>query len=108
MLNMTDEDIVIRTRDGDIKLERDPNFLRATMSEIAQDEVIIDGKKVPVIERVFDPIQNMPSEDVPCLVRAIVLQACPGRKNMYTPDYGPSAVKDANGRITAYTRLIKA
>lgn len=62
-----------------------------------------------VVRRTTGAIIGLPDDgDVECLVSSMVLAACPGRPNTYAPDTGPTAVRDAEGRIIGVTRLVAA
>ena len=63
---------------------------------------------VPVVTRTTGEASGLPEAGVDCLVSSMVLAAIPGRPNTWAPDTGPSAVRDAEGRIIGVTRLIAA
>ncbi len=67
-----------------------------------------DAWTCPVIRRTFSEVEGLPEEGTPCLVASLVLAAVPGRRNVYAPDTGPTAVRDDMGRIVAVTRLVVA
>lgn len=63
---------------------------------------------VPIVSRVFGEVSGLPEEGTPCLVSALVLSACVGRKGVFAPDTGSTAVRNERGQVTAVTRLVAA
>lgn len=61
-----------------------------------------------VVRRTFGEVEGLPEEGTECLVSSMVLAACPGRKDVYAPDTGPTAVRDEKGQVLGVTRLIAA
>lgn len=78
------------------------------MARVASFEKVVESfNGIPVIERVLGDVQGLPEEGTPCLVSAMVLAACPGRKGVFAPDSGPTAIR-VDGQIMAVTRLVAA
>ena len=77
---------------------------RVTTEEVVVGQVV----GVPVVERRFGAVEGLPDEGVPCLVSALVAGAVPGRKGVYAPDTGPTAIRNDKGHVVAVTRLVKA
>ena len=102
MLNLTPH--TIRIQVGDTVVDYPPSGVvaRVEMTETLAD--VYNG--VPVINRVPGHVIGLPEEDVPCLVSAMVLSAVTGRKGVYAPDTGATAVRDSNGHIDYVTRLV--
>lgn len=61
-----------------------------------------------VVRRTLGAVSGLPEDGTECLVSSMVLSACPGRPNTYAPDTGPTAVRDAEGRILGVTQLVTA
>ena len=109
MINLTPHAIVIRRADGDWTLPPSGSLARVTMAEY--DAPAIDG--VPVVTRqaghVTGLVRDAAGLPVPCLVSAMVLAALPtGTPNVYAPDSGPTAIRNAAGQVVAVTRLVAA
>lgn len=66
------------------------------------------GSRIPVVSRTLGEAEGLPEEGVECLVSAMVLSAVPGRKGVYAPDSGPTAIRNEKGHIVAVTRLVAA
>ena len=64
--------------------------------------------RVSTVEQVIGEFTGLPEEGEPCLVSAIVLEAVKGRKGVYAPDSGPTAVRNEKGHIVHVTRLVAA
>lgn len=104
MLNLTPHAITLQKSDGSI-VTYPPSGKLARVSTTEQVIDTIDG--VPVITRVFGVVEGLPEDGEPCLVSAMVLSAIPGKKGVYAPDSGPTAIRE-NGQIVAVTRLVAA
>lgn len=63
---------------------------------------------ITVVSREFGDVHGLPEEGTPCIVSAMVLGAVPGRKGVYAPDSGPTAVRNEKGHIVHVTRLVQA
>lgn len=103
MINLTPHSITVRGMNGDVTYAPSGVVARVAVAEEVCGE--IDG--VPVISRVLGEAQGLPEEGVPCIVSAMVLSAVPGRKGVYAPDSGPTAIRE-NGQVVAVTRLVAA
>jgi len=67
-----------------------------------------NGFRVPVVRREFGEVTGLPTEGTPCIVSAMVLSACPGRKGVYAPDTGDTAGRNSKGFVEYVTRLVAA
>lgn len=105
MLNLTPHAIKIRRPDG-TEIEIPPSGTVARVTTV--ETVVGEQLGVPVVRRVFGAPINLPPEGTPCLVASITAAAVPGRAGVYTPDTGPTAIRDSAGNIVAVTRLIAA
>ena len=104
MLNLTPHGITVQRLDGTrVTYPTSGSLARVTSAE----EVVAEIDGVPVIARSLGAAQGLPEEGVPCIVSAMVLSAVPGRKGVYAPDSGPTAIRE-NGQVVAVTRLVAA
>ena len=108
MLNLTPHAVVIRVGEAEVVLPPSGTVARVTTEEVVTGTVSINGVEVPVVTVKYGEPQGLPPEGVECIVSALVRGAVPGRKGVYSPDTGPTAVRDEAGRIVAVTRLIAA
>lgn len=104
MLNLTPHAITLALPNGE-----SVTFLPSgRLARVASQEVEVGTLHgVPVIQRQFGAVEGLPEDGSPCLVSALVLSACPGRKGVYAPDSGPTAIRK-DGQVVAVTRLVAA
>lgn len=103
MINLTPHAItVIR---GEERVTFPPSGKIARVETIESQVESYDG--FVVVTRSLGEAIGLPEEGVPCLVSAMVLSAVPGRKGVYAPDSGPTAIRE-NGQVVAVTRLVAA
>jgi len=105
ILNLTPHTVVIWRDDGG-KIEIPPS---GTIARVSTRDVVVgavDG--VPVIRQEYGEVTGLPEEGTPCIVSALVRAAVPGRRWVYSPDTGPTAIRDERGQVVAVTRLIAA
>ena len=103
MINLTHQAITIQTPTGAVTIQPSGSIARVTTTEV----VVGESHGVPVVTRTFGEPEGLPEEGTECLVSGLVLAAVPGRKGVFAPDTGPTAVRE-NGQIIAVTRLIAA
>jgi len=109
MINLTPHPISIATETGIVTIPPSGTVARVTTRETQVGEITLpEGLKVPVFDRTFGEVEGLPPEGESCLVSALVLSAVPGRKGVYAPDTGSTAIRGQNGQIQAVTRLISA
>ena len=104
MLNLTPHQIVVRRADG-TDVVYPPSGTIARVASVEEVTGEIDG--IPVISRSLGEAEGLPEEGVPCIVSAMVLSAVPGRKGVFAPDSGATAIRN-NGQIVAVVRLVAA
>lgn len=98
MLNLTPHAVVVRLGDGVEKVFPPSGVVaRVTTTETVVGE--IDG--MPVVRTEYGAVDGLPEEGTPCIVSAIVRAAVPGRRGVYSPDTGSTAVRGENGQIVA-------
>lgn len=107
MLNLTPHPITIVREDGS-RVTFEPSGLIARVATTETQIGIEPTTGVPVVSRTLGQPQGLPEEGTPCLVSAMVLGACPGRRGVFAPDSGPTAIRNAQGQIEAVTRLVAA
>lgn len=103
--NRTPHEIVLRLPDGTERVYP-PCGVVARVATYDEHFDSIDG--VPIITRIYDMPTGMPDDDRPVLVSALVAAACPNRRGVYSPDTGPTAIRDDRGQIVAVTQLVVA
>lgn len=83
-----------------------PSGMIARCEEILTGETVFSGL-VEVSD--LGPVQGLPEpvEGTNYIVSGIVLGQCRGRKDVYAPDSGVTAIKD-KGRVICVTRLRRA
>lgn len=122
MLNLTPHTIVVISQGREIVIAPSGRVARVQAQEVLLGSMDVcssgvpecdeqgntNGHRVPIVSRVLGEPEGLPEEGTPCLVSSIVLAAVPGRRGVYAPDTGPTAVRDGEGRIVAVTRLIAA
>lgn len=105
MINLTPHEIVIILASGaEVRIPPSGNIARVSTADVIVGEV--DG--IPVIRQQFGEVTGLPEEGTPCLVSALVRAAVPGRRGVYSPDTGPTAIRNDSGQIVAVTRLVEA
>ena len=123
MLNLTPHPITLRCVDGN-EVTFPPS---GTVARVATIESVIgtrdvfdpahpetdeqgnsNGSRIQVVRRVLGEAEGLPEEGIECLVSAMVLSAVPGRKGVYAPDSGPTAIRNEKGQVVAVTRLVAA
>lgn len=108
MINLTPHTIVLRMLDSVIEIPPSGIVARVTTNQEFVGDARIGDSIIPVYRRTFGEVENLPEEGTPCLVSALVLNAVPGRKNVFAPDTGPTAIRNHKGYLEAVTRLIAA
>ena len=104
MLNLTPHAITLQRADGS-RVTFPPAGILARVSVAEEVCGEIDG--VPVVSRTLGEAMGLPDEGTLCIVSAMVLSAVPGRRGVYAPDSGPTAIRE-NGQVVAVTRLVAA
>lgn len=121
MMNLTPHAITLRTSHGDITYPPSGTIARVATMEVVvchlefvppgvpetDEQGNTNATRVPVVARSFGDVEGLPPEGVPCIVSALVAGAVPGRRGVYAPDSGSTAVRE-NGQIVAVTRLVAA
>lgn len=123
MLNLTPHPISLRFSDGYV-VTFHPSGTVARVSTIetligsmdicdpaiaeCDEQGNTNGSRFPVIRRELGAVEGLPEEGIECIVSAMVLDACRGRKAVYAPDTGSTAVRNEKGFVVAVTRLVAA
>ena len=104
MLNLTPHPITVQLPDG----SRTTFPPSGQLARVTTEEVVVgEMAGVPVISRSFGQVTGLPEEGTPCIVSALVAGAVPGRRGVYAPDSGPTAIREG-GQVVAVTRLVAA
>jgi hypothetical protein len=108
MINLTPHAITIERENGE-RVTFPPHGVVARVESLEWDSGRM-AAGVPVVIRRFGRIIGLPLEDEACLVSSLVLEAVkaqqPWRQNVFAPDTGATAIRDADGRIVAVRRLV--
>ena len=104
MINLTPHAITLQKSDG-TRVTIAPSGQLARVS--TTEKVVAEFDDMLVITRATGEAEGLPEEGTPCIVSAMVLAAVPGRKGVYAPDSGPTAIRE-NGQVVAVTRLVAA
>lgn len=104
MLNLTPHAITVQAADGS-RMTFAPSGQVARVATL--ESVVGEYDGIPVITRSMGEAQGLPEEGTPCIVSAMVASAVPGRKGVYAPDSGSTAIRE-NGQVVAVTRLVAA
>lgn len=105
MMNLTPHAITLHYRDGSI-LTIEPSGTVARCSEVRET---VPSFGMDLARVTYSAIEGLPEYETPFaeyLVSGMVLAQCAGRKDVYAPDTGAGAVRDANGRIVGTTALL--
>jgi len=123
MLNLTPHAITLRCLDGnEVTFQPSGTVARvSTIESVIGNRDVFDpanpetdeqgnsnGSRIQVVRRVLGEAEGLPEEGIECLVSAMVLSAVPGRKGVYAPDSGPTAIRNEKGQVVAVTRLVAA
>ncbi len=104
-VNLTPHAIVLRTEAGDnITIPPSGDVARVATTEVITSSVA----GIPVITRTMGKPEGLPAEGTPVLVSAMVAAACVGRKGVFAPDTGATAIRNDKGHVVAVTRLVAA
>ena len=104
MLNLTPHPITVQLPDGS-RVTFPPS---GQLARVTTDEMVVgEMAGVPVISRSFGQVTGLPDDGTPCIVSALVAGAVPGRRGVYAPDSGPTAIREG-GQVVAVTRLVAA
>lgn len=105
MLNLTPHAIVIRQNDRDVTIEPSGTVARVIMEE--KEIGFVDG--IPVIVREPVEVVGIPDDETVCIVSSMVLSSLPkGTKNVFAPDTGSTAIRNAFGQLVSVTRLVSS
>lgn len=113
LINLTPHTIVLRGADG-VDHPIPPSGVVARVATTPGTLGAVDGVPVPVMGRtLFGDVEGLPAseEGTMFVVSALVGSALGGsRDDVLQPGTGPrdEAIRDADGRIVAVTRLIRA
>lgn len=108
MINLTPHAITLQMMDSTITIPPSGMVARVATKEEYVGNARIGDSIIPVYRRTFGEVEGLPEEGNMCLVSTLVLSAVPGRKNLFAPDTGPTAIRNHKGYLEAVTRLIAA
>jgi hypothetical protein len=109
MLNLTPHPITLKCEGGmEITYQPSGTVARVSTIESVVGSLELDGDVIPVVTRSFGDVTGLPEEGIACIVSAMVLGAIPGRRNVFAPDTGDTAIRNAKGFVQAVTRLVAA
>jgi len=106
MINLTPHAITVRLADGTERVYPASGTV-ARVSTRETSAAALDG--IPTAYRRTGKVEGLPSPLTgPVLVSGMVLAELTGEDNVFAPDTGSTALRDAAGHIVAVTRLIRA
>lgn len=105
LVNKTPHAICIANEAGEVVRTIEPELPAARVAVTQEKRGEIDG--VPVSITRYGKVENLPEErpGVIYIVSQVVMQAADDRGDLIRPDTGPTAVRDAEGRIVAVRSL---
>jgi len=111
MRNLTPHPIVLEPLEGRrITIPPSGMVARVSVDDVFVDALTLDDVTVPVYARRYGKVVGLPTDDEPCIVSSLVLEAVrtqqPWRRNVYAPDTGSTAIRDTDGRLVAVRNLI--
>ena len=106
IVNLTPHAITLRGEGAELTIPPSGGVARV----LTRETVVGDLIGIPVITRVMGRVEGLPDQrdGVAYIVSSMVLEALRGmgRRDIYAPDTGPTAIRDEQGRIVAVTRLV--
>lgn len=107
LINKTPHAIHIADESGSIIREIPPTPPACRVASKAVNRDPIDG--VSIVDTVFGEIENLPAPEdgVWYIVSQIVIAASNGRPDLLRPDSGPTAIRDADGKMVACRALTR-
>ena len=106
MLNLTPHSITVRLPDGTERVYP-PSGTVARVTTFQTSAANLDG--IPTAYRRTGNVEGLTLPLTgPVLVSGMVLAELTGADNVFAPDTGSTAIRDAGGQIVAVTRLIRA
>lgn len=112
LVNLTPHPVTLRVGDKDVTMPPSGQVARVAAREDVVGDLEVEGLRVPVVFRTLGEVEGLPEPEdgTAYLVSALVLEALAKagtpRADVFAPDTGASAVRDAQGRIVAVTRLV--
>jgi len=107
LVNCTPHSITIADKDGNVIRTIEPSGHIARVAVEQREVGTVDG--IPVVESVFGQVEGLPDPEpgVVYIVSTPTMLAARqmGRTDVVSPDTGPSAVRDEQGRIVAVRRF---
>lgn len=106
-INLTPHEITVVNDNGEKILHLSPSGVIARVAATYEKVGELDG--IPFVRTTFSEIEGLPqpTEGVVFVTSSIVAQAaaCQGRKDVVSPDTGPSALRNEQGQIVAVKRF---
>lgn len=107
-INLTPHDIVVVSACDNSRTSIPPS---GTVARVSTTECVVGvcpATGAPIVQRTLGDVTGLPPEGTPCIVSAMVAAAVPGRRGVFAPDSGSTAIRDERGLVVAVTRLIAA
>jgi len=101
VLNLTPHKVVVSIEGGELVLPPTPDrpSARVSVDATPADSVKVNGRDIPVFRQTFGAIEGWTPQDGPAIVSRMVLEAASADAPLFSPDTGPTAVRDVEGRI---------
>jgi len=111
LVNLTPHPLTLEVEGRRVELPPAGPAVRVRTEAREVGRVEVEGVSVPVVETVYGALENLPEPQPGTLyvVSLVAAQAAArlGRADVVAPDTGPTAVRDAEGRIVAVRRLVR-
>jgi len=108
LVNLTPHPLVIETDRGKLEIKPSGTVARASVQQVPNGSMNVDGFEIPVVKTVFGDIEGIPEpENGTVYITSSLVASKTSRTDVLAPDTGKSAVRE-NGRIVAVTRLQEA
>lgn len=114
-VNLTPHAIKLRLESGDFFVPASGQVARVAVVSASRGLLEINGEtaefgSIPVVTNEYGEVEGLPEPkyETVYIVSALVLGRVSGRRDVYAPDTGSTAVRAANGQIEAVTRLVSA
>jgi hypothetical protein len=106
MLNLTPHEITVRLPDGSERVYPASGTVARVLTR-ETSAASLDG--IPTAYRRTGKVEGLPSPLTgPVLVSGMVIAELTGVDNVFAPDTGSTAIRNAAGHVVAVTRLIRA
>lgn len=111
LVNLTPHPVTLKVGDQEIVIQPTKPSARVSTIENVVGTVNYENLDIPIVESGYGDVMDLPepAEDTIYITSLIVAQraVAAGRLDVVAPDTGSTAVRDAQGKILAVTRLVR-